>query len=287
MAVLWEYLEKNGRMVDVYTDRHAMFAVTPRKGESQAERIVADRLTQIGRGLRELGIGWIAAPSHPPKAVWNAVWDRSGSSGQAPAAGPGRDDGSGQCLSGDRVLAGVECALRTAPSGLSQPASSADALSGPGRNSVPRQPRVIGNDYTFSFAGRRYQIAREEAQAGMRHQRLRVELRLNGSCRRAIKTATCTSASVAPRRLLLHRRCANRCARITTRAAKAPGCRASWIAPARRYGNSSATETSFCAPGRARRASRWIAQSLRSGVSPEALVVQEGPPRRPVETTRV
>jgi hypothetical protein len=41
-------------------------------------------------------------------------------------------------------------------------------------------PRVIGNDYTFSFAGRRYQIAREDAQAGMRHQRLRVELRLNG-----------------------------------------------------------------------------------------------------------
>ena len=25
MAVLWEYLEKNGRMVDVYTDRHSMF----------------------------------------------------------------------------------------------------------------------------------------------------------------------------------------------------------------------------------------------------------------------
>jgi hypothetical protein len=39
---------------------------------------------------------------------------------------------------------------------------------------------VVGNDYTFSFAGRRYQIARAEAQAGMRHQRLRVELRLDG-----------------------------------------------------------------------------------------------------------
>ena len=31
MAVLWEYLDKNGRMVDVYTDRHSMFAVTPRR----------------------------------------------------------------------------------------------------------------------------------------------------------------------------------------------------------------------------------------------------------------
>src|SRR5580692_1308558 len=63
MAVLWEYLEKHGRMVEVYTDRHAMFAVAPRAGESQAERVAADRLTQIGRGLRELGIDWIAAQS--------------------------------------------------------------------------------------------------------------------------------------------------------------------------------------------------------------------------------
>jgi hypothetical protein len=30
MAVLWEYLEKNGRMVDVYTDRDSTFAVAPR-----------------------------------------------------------------------------------------------------------------------------------------------------------------------------------------------------------------------------------------------------------------
>jgi hypothetical protein len=42
----------------------------------------------------------------------------------------------------------------------------------------------------------------------------------------------------------------------------------------------------WCA-GQARRSSRCMAQSLGSGVSPEAHVVQEGPPRRPVETTRV
>ena len=42
------------------------------------------------------------------------------------------------------------------------------------------EERVIGNDYTFSFAGHRYQIARAAAQAGMRRQRLRVELRLDG-----------------------------------------------------------------------------------------------------------
>src|SRR5665811_2426119 len=35
MAVLWEYIEKNGRMVDVYTDRDSMFTVPRRKGESE------------------------------------------------------------------------------------------------------------------------------------------------------------------------------------------------------------------------------------------------------------
>ncbi len=66
MGVLWEYLESNGRMVDLYTDRAAMFMVTPRPGESKQQREEADRLTQFGRGLRELGIGWIAA--HSPQA---------------------------------------------------------------------------------------------------------------------------------------------------------------------------------------------------------------------------
>src|ERR1700675_228055 len=67
MGVLWEYLEKNGRMVDVYTDRHSMFTASQRAGEGQAKRVAADRLTQIGRGLRELGIGWIAAYSPQAK----------------------------------------------------------------------------------------------------------------------------------------------------------------------------------------------------------------------------
>jgi len=45
------------------------------------------------------------------------------------------------------------------------------------------EDRVIASDYTFSFAGHRYQIHREQVQAGMRRQRLRVELRLDGNLR--------------------------------------------------------------------------------------------------------
>ena len=43
------------------------------------------------------------------------------------------------------------------------------------------EDRVIANDYTFSFGGQRHRIQREQIQAGMRRQRLRVELRLDGT----------------------------------------------------------------------------------------------------------
>ncbi len=68
MAVLWEYLEKNGRMVEVYTDRDSMFTVASRRRESEAERIAADRVTQLGPALRELGIGSVLALSPQAKA---------------------------------------------------------------------------------------------------------------------------------------------------------------------------------------------------------------------------
>lgn len=51
MGVLWQYVERTGRMVDVYTDRAGMFMVPPRPSENAQQRKEADRLTQIGRGL--------------------------------------------------------------------------------------------------------------------------------------------------------------------------------------------------------------------------------------------
>src|SRR5664279_2322414 len=43
--------------------------------------------------------------------------------------------------------------------------------------------RMVSNDYTFSFAGRRYQIARQQVKAGMRGKSLRIELHLSGTLR--------------------------------------------------------------------------------------------------------
>jgi transposase len=181
MAVLWEYLEQNGRMVDVYTDRDAMFAVSPPAGESEQERIAADRLTQIGRGLRELGIGWIAAYS--PQAKGRV--ERSFRTAQ------------------DRLVKQLRLAKITT---LGAANAFLESEYWPEWNARFARPvadypnqhrplsehldlaailshveeRIIGNDYTFSFAGRRDQIVREQVEAGMRRQRLRLELRLNG-----------------------------------------------------------------------------------------------------------
>jgi len=180
-GVLWEYLEKNGRMVDVYTDRDSMFSVSPRPGESKDEQRKADRLTQLGRALRELGIGSILAYSPQAK---------------------GRIERS-FLTAKDRLVKQLRLAkvvtLEAANAFLEQEywpewnvrfARPVEEFPNQHRPLTERlelaailchvEQRVIGNDYTFSFAGHRYQIAREEVQAGMRHQQLRVELHLNG-----------------------------------------------------------------------------------------------------------
>ena len=181
MGVLWEYLEKNGRMVDVYTDRDSMFAVAPRSRESRDGQRGADRLTQLGRAMRELGIGSILAYSPQAKGriersfrtaqdrlvkhlrlakistldaanefLEKEYWPEWNERFASPVADfPNHH----RALTSQLDLAAILCHV---------------------------EERVIGNDYTFSFAGRRYQIVRAQIQTGMRRQRVRVELRLDG-----------------------------------------------------------------------------------------------------------
>jgi transposase len=204
MGVLWEYLEKNGRMVDVYTDRDSMFTVTPHTGDSDKQRVAADRLTQLGRSLRELGIGWIAAYS--PQAKGRI--ERSFLTAQ------------------DRLVKQLRLAKVTNlgaanvflekeywPEWNERFARPVAAFPNPHRQLTPEldlaailchvEQRVIANDYTFSFNGQRYQIARSHAQAGMRHQPLRVELRLDGKLHaryqgRYLDIAECGARAPAP-----------------------------------------------------------------------------------------
>jgi transposase len=210
MGVLWEYLEKNGRMVDVYTDRDSMFAVAPRPGESKDEQREADRLTQLGRALRELGIGSILAYS--PQAKGRI--ERSFLTAQDRLVKHLR-------LAKVSTLQGANTFLEKEywPEWNAHFARPVEDFPNQHRPLTERlelaailchvEQRVIGNDYTFSFAGHRYQIARPEAQAGMRQQRLRVELHLDGELKaryqgRYLKIAECgeraAQAEPAPRK---------------------------------------------------------------------------------------
>src|ERR1700730_17202159 len=181
MGVLWEYLEKNGRMVDVYTDRDSMFTVPPRDGESKDKQREADRLTQLGRALRELGIGSILAYS--PQAKGRI--ERSFLTAQDRLVKHLR-------LAKVSTMEGANAFLESEywPEWNTHFARPLSEFPNQHRELSAQldlaailchvEERVIGNDYTFSFAGRRYQIVRSQVQAGMRRQRLRLELRLDG-----------------------------------------------------------------------------------------------------------
>jgi transposase len=67
LRVLRGYLESWGRPVEFYTDKSSLFTVNRPRVEASDEA-VKEEWTQIGRALRELGIGWIAAHSPQAKA---------------------------------------------------------------------------------------------------------------------------------------------------------------------------------------------------------------------------
>ena len=181
LRVLWGYLERWGRPVEFYTDKDSMFTVN-RPVPVAADEAVPEELTQIGRALRELGIGWIAA--HSPQAKGRIE----------------RFFGTAQ----DRLVKGMRrvkvCRLEQANTYLEEAylplwnrrftvpaANPTDAH----RRLRPEhdlaailsqvEERVVTNDYTLRYQGKIYQIGREEIGAGMRGGRVRVERRLDGS----------------------------------------------------------------------------------------------------------
>jgi hypothetical protein len=72
MRLLWSYVERYGRPVSYYTDKASLFQTAPKIARDSKELPRDEREplppTQIGRGLRELGIGWIPAYSPQAKA---------------------------------------------------------------------------------------------------------------------------------------------------------------------------------------------------------------------------
>jgi hypothetical protein len=181
MGVFGGYVKKNGRPVDTYTDLHGMFVVPQQRQESAHERRQQDRLTQIGRALRELSIGWI--PAYSPQAKGRIE----------------RDFRTDQ----DRLVKQLRLAkvktMRAANAFLeneywpewnerfARPLDSVTNLHRPltddlDLNSILShvETRVITPSFTVPFEGQHYQIASEDLRPHMRGKTLRVELHLDG-----------------------------------------------------------------------------------------------------------
>lgn len=201
MGVLWEYLERYGRMVETYTDRDSMFAVAPRKGESEQQRRAADRVTQIGRALRELGIGWIPAYSAQAKGRVERSFqtDQDRLVKQLRLAKVKTMEAANAFLEKEywpewnakfaRPLEGITDLHRP----LTPQIDLAAALS-------HVETRTLNDGLIFPFLGTTYRVAREDAQAGMKRQPLRVELRLDGTLHgcyrgRYVRVIACSPAA--------------------------------------------------------------------------------------------
>jgi len=181
LRVLWRYLERWGRPVEFYTDKSSLFTVNRARVEA-ADEAAEEELTQIGRALRELGIGWVAA--HSPQAKGRIE----------------RFFGTAQ----DRLVKGLRLArARTEEEAnryleeeylpqweqrftvVSRQTADAHRPLGAEHDLAAIlsrvEERIVTPDYTVRYQGRIYQIGRSEIRPGLRGGRVRVEQRLDGS----------------------------------------------------------------------------------------------------------
>ncbi len=182
LRLLWSYLERNGRPLAFYTDKASIFQTAPKKNHRLPDEPLPP--TQIGRALRELGIGWVAA--HSPQAKGRI--ERSFLTAQdrlvkgLRVAGVTTLEGANQYLEQEFVpwwnqhLVVVAANPTDAHRPLDRIHDLAAALS-------RVEGRQIANDYTFRFQRRLYQIAKEHVRPGLRGAQVRVEARLDGSLR--------------------------------------------------------------------------------------------------------
>lgn len=185
MKLLWSYLEKFGRPVSFYTDKASLFqtAEKRKRDEPGVEKDAVEMPpTQIGRGLRELGITWIAAHSAQAKGRvernFGTAQDRLVKGMRV--AGVKTIEQANEYLTND-YLAWWERELTVEaanPDDAHRPLDKSHNLAASLSHVEPRQVR---NDYTLRWNGKLYQIERQAVTSGLRRADVRVEHRLDGS----------------------------------------------------------------------------------------------------------
>ena len=180
--VLHDWLGRYGRPLAYYTDKATLFRTT---AAARIEEQLAGRerpQTQIGRALEELGIEWIAA--HSPQAkgrvenAFGTLQDRLIK--EMRLAGVGTLAGANDYFQQVFVPFWEQRFARPAR-------QAADAHRQVDRevrlDSVlsVRAMRTVARDYTVTWEGELWGVAREQVRPGLRNARVQLERRLDGS----------------------------------------------------------------------------------------------------------
>ena len=180
MRVLWAYLERYGRPLDFYTDKAAMFEVTPKQTAGKDTQDMP--ATQITRALAELGIGRISA--HSPQAkgrierFFATAQDRLVKGLRLAAAST--LEAANQYLE-QEFLPDFNARFAYPPANATDAHRPLEALHNLAASLSHVETRTITNDYTITFRGERYQISRSSIAVDMKGQQVRVEARLDGT----------------------------------------------------------------------------------------------------------
>jgi len=202
-GLLWKWLEGWGRPVEFYTDKDSMFTVNRPLREAEDEAW-PEALTQIGRALRELGIGWV--PAHSPQAKGRV--ERFLGTAQDRLVKGLRKAGVQTLEEANRYLE-LEYLPQWSSRFTLEPANPTDAHRPLGAEHHLAailshvEDRVVANDYTIRYSNKQYQITRTDIRPGLRGATVRVEERLDQSVwvrfrERYLTVSVCASQSKPP-----------------------------------------------------------------------------------------
>ncbi len=179
--LLQTYLERWGRPVDFYTDKDSLFTVNRpvRQAEDEAW---PGALTQIGRALRELAMGWI--PAHSPQAKGRI--ERFFGTAQDRLVKGMRKTGVHTGEEANAYLEHVYLPLwnrrftlaAANPTDAHRPLRAEHDLAAILSHV---EERVVANDYTIRYDRNLYQITRANIRPGLRGATVRVEERREGT----------------------------------------------------------------------------------------------------------
>lgn len=180
MTIVRDYLRRYGRPLALYADLHSIYRTT--RAASVEEQLQGrESETQVARALRELDIEYI--PAYSPQAKGRV--ERGFGTLQDRLVKELRLAGISDIATANRFLREYfihDYSERFAV----EPACAHDAhrtTEGLDLNAIlsHQEMRTVTNDHTISYYNTRYQIARASVSAGLRGDKVIVELRLDGS----------------------------------------------------------------------------------------------------------